>query len=257
MDVAALDGDAGLAGVHHGAPDGGAGGGVQIGVVQDDHGIFAAEFEDDGKQAIGGGDGDPASGGDAAGKDQLVDGTGDQMLAGGTEAGDDLKGTRQPGEFFGIQRGGNQALKFEGGLGREFAGLEDDGVAGGEGGKGIGGGNGERVVPRRDDADDAERLQESCPRLKRRAGLEWGIAGYASTAAAFSAQNSAASAATRTSLRSASCNGLPDSRGNDLGKRLLLRAEHLRQAAEDGGAAHERQLATTRAAPGGPGQRRR
>ena len=77
VDVAALDRDAGLAGVHHGAPDGGAGGDVQIGVVEDNHGVRAAEFEDDGEQARGGSGGDTASGGDAAGEDELVDVAGD------------------------------------------------------------------------------------------------------------------------------------------------------------------------------------
>ena len=42
MYVAALDGEAGLAGVHQRAPERAAGGDVQVGVVEDEHGIFAA-----------------------------------------------------------------------------------------------------------------------------------------------------------------------------------------------------------------------
>ena len=79
------------------------------------------------------------------------------MLAGGAESGDDLKGTRESGEPFGIEGGGDEAIKLEDGLGRELAGLENNSVAGGKGGKGIGGGDGERVVPWRNNADDAER----------------------------------------------------------------------------------------------------
>ena len=95
VDVTALNRDTGLSGVHHGTPDGGTGGGVNVGIVEDDHGVFAAEFEGDGEQALGGGDGDTASGGDAAGENQLIDLAGDQRLAGGSESGDDLEGTRQ------------------------------------------------------------------------------------------------------------------------------------------------------------------
>ena len=93
MDVTAFDGDTGLSGVHHGTPDGGTGGGVEVGILEDDHGVFAAKFEGDGKQALCGGDSDPASGGDTAGENQLIDGAGDQRLAGGSESGDDLEGT--------------------------------------------------------------------------------------------------------------------------------------------------------------------
>src|ERR1700691_4167925 len=72
MNVATLDGQAGLTGVHEGSPDGAARGNVEIRVLEHQHGVFAAQFEDDWKQAFGGDLRDSPTGTDASGEDQLV-----------------------------------------------------------------------------------------------------------------------------------------------------------------------------------------
>ena len=53
LDVDAFDGNAGLAAIHEAAPDGGAGGDVEIGVGEDDHRVLAAEFQDRWDQLFG------------------------------------------------------------------------------------------------------------------------------------------------------------------------------------------------------------
>src|ERR1700756_818201 len=48
LDEEALDGKTDLAAIRVAAPDGGAGGDIEVGVSQDEHGIFAAEFQHSG-----------------------------------------------------------------------------------------------------------------------------------------------------------------------------------------------------------------
>ena len=76
MDVAALDRKASLAGIHERAPDRAAGSNFDIGIVEHQHGIFAAKFQHYRQQTSRGGLGDSFSRGHASGKDQLVDGSG-------------------------------------------------------------------------------------------------------------------------------------------------------------------------------------
>ena len=68
----ALDRKANLAAIRVTAPDRAARRGVEIGVGEDEHGVFAAEFEHGGNELARAGFGDTAAGGDAAGEDQLV-----------------------------------------------------------------------------------------------------------------------------------------------------------------------------------------
>ena len=91
MHVDPLDADAGLPGVEHGAPERGVGGGVDVGVVVDDHGVLAAASISTGVRfsaqaaitflpvAV------------RAGEGELVDAGAAQRGAGLTQAGDDLE----------------------------------------------------------------------------------------------------------------------------------------------------------------------
>src|ERR1700733_4244747 len=72
MNVTTLDREAGLARVDEGSPDSAARGYVNIGVVKDEHWVFAAEFEHDRKKTLGGSFCNPATGGYTACKYELV-----------------------------------------------------------------------------------------------------------------------------------------------------------------------------------------
>ena len=80
LDEDSFDGEADLAAIGVAAPDGAAGGDVEIGVGENDHGVFAAEFEDGGNQVLGAGFGDTASGLDAAGEQNFVGSRVDERL---------------------------------------------------------------------------------------------------------------------------------------------------------------------------------
>src|SRR5580658_1978357 len=73
MHITAFDRKARLAGVYERSPDGTARSDVDIGVFEDDHRVFAAEFEHHWKQAFGGDLGDSPARGNAAGENQFVD----------------------------------------------------------------------------------------------------------------------------------------------------------------------------------------
>src|SRR5437763_11953870 len=73
MHVTTLDGKAGLAGVHEGSPDGGTRSHVDVCIFEDEHRIFAAEFEHNWQQTLGAGLSNPAACSDTSRKYQLVD----------------------------------------------------------------------------------------------------------------------------------------------------------------------------------------
>ncbi|GAA5011911.1 hypothetical protein GCM10025734_56890 [Kitasatospora paranensis] len=103
----------------------------------------------------GGGEfGDPLADGGGAGEGDHGDvGVGDQVLAGGAAgAGDHVD---DPVGDAGLGAGGGEHQRGERG---EFGGLEDDGVAGRDRREDLPGGHLQRVVPRRDRADHADRL---------------------------------------------------------------------------------------------------
>ena len=157
----ALDEDAGagaavLAGVVEEGHGRGGGGGLEVGVGEDDVGALAAEFEGDAleeRRALGQ---DLLAHGRRPGEDDLRDaGVLDQGVArDGPVAGQHLEQTlgksRLQGEFGQPQRGQRGRL----------GGLEEDGVARRERGGGAPGGDRHREVPGGDDADDAERFED-------------------------------------------------------------------------------------------------
>ena len=81
MHVAALDRQAGLAGIHERSPDGAARRNIDVGVFEHKHGILAAQFEHHGKQAFSGDLRDFPPRRDASGEDQFVDFASDQRRA--------------------------------------------------------------------------------------------------------------------------------------------------------------------------------
>jgi hypothetical protein len=131
---------------------GAAGGDLQIGVIEHDHGIFAAELQNNRQEPVRRRFANALAGGDAAGEDQLVDGRFGERCAGWGLAHHNL-------HEVGMQAGSaQQALKLQPDERRNLRWLQHDGVARDQRRQGLDGRNGERIVPGRDDADDAIRL---------------------------------------------------------------------------------------------------
>lgn len=130
------------------------GGLVQVGVLQHQHGVLAAEFEGDPDQAGGGSLGDLAAGAGGAGERDVVGVPDDLGADDRALAEDDLEHVGgQPGldqQVAGPQRG-------QAGL---RVGLHDDRVARDERRERVADGQFERVVPGRDLADHAARVTE-------------------------------------------------------------------------------------------------
>lgn len=131
-------------------------GGVDVGVVEDNRGGFAAEFEGDFGDVGGAGADDFLSGFDAAGERHHVgEGAGDECVAEGfAGAGDDVE------DAFGEVGFGDEFGEFEGGVGRVAAGFDDDGAAGEEGGGDFARHYEEGKIPRADAGDNADGLAE-------------------------------------------------------------------------------------------------
>src|SRR5919197_5435364 len=91
VHVAALHRKTRLSRIHERTPHGAAGDDVDVDIVQDDHGIFAAEFENDWKQAHSGCLCDSLSGLNAPRKDQFVEVRVSQCGAGRAISHEDLK----------------------------------------------------------------------------------------------------------------------------------------------------------------------
>jgi len=72
LDEKTLDRKANLAAVRVAAPDGGACGYIKIGIGQDQHSVFAAEFEHSRNQPLGASFSDAASRGNASGEQDFV-----------------------------------------------------------------------------------------------------------------------------------------------------------------------------------------
>ena len=146
-----------LALVAEDAPEGGAHGGVEIGVGEDDVGRLAAQFQ---AQALEIGDGgilqELARGGDAAGEADLVDVLvkGERFAGGGAVAGDD--GERAFREA-GLAADFGEAERVERG---QLGGLEDHRTAAGKGGRDLPGGGLQREIPGHDGRDHAHRFAE-------------------------------------------------------------------------------------------------
>ena len=151
VDEDPLDRDAQLTGVGKAADERALHRPVEIGVAADDHRVFAAQFERGADEPFARLPGDDGAGLAAAGEGDAVD----RVEEGGAElasfAGDDLKEICWQSRLF-KQRGDK-----EGGEGCLLVGLEQGRVAHQERRDGVGDGERERVVPGRDEADEAER----------------------------------------------------------------------------------------------------
>ena len=159
MNVTALDRKARLAGIHERAPQGAAGSNVHVGIVEHDHGIFAAQLQHDRQQLSRRGFSHAFAGGNAAGEDELVDGRIDQRRTGGALADHHL-------HQIGIQaRCQQQPLQLQRDQRREFRRLQDDRVARDQCAERFRGGNGERIIPGRDNADYAKGLAQQLAAL--------------------------------------------------------------------------------------------
>ena len=144
-----LGADAELAGRREAGAHGTRDGPAQVGVGGDVHGVLAAELEADADEALAGRLGHPAAGGGRPGEADVVGEVDDGLPGGVTVAEHDLQHVLgQPGvlEDLGGRQGGQRPLQV---------GAQHDRVAGQQGGDGVGDGQAQRVVPRRDDADDA------------------------------------------------------------------------------------------------------
>lgn len=150
-DVDACGGGAVLPGVEGCGNGCFVGDGFDVGVVEDDEGCFAAEFEVDAFQGVGGGVHDAFSSGGGAGEADHADvGVFDKCLSCVVAAADDVEdsgGDACFGREFGEHEGG------EGGVG---CGFEDDGAACGERGSDFPDCHHEGVVPGGDLSDDAD-----------------------------------------------------------------------------------------------------
>lgn len=154
VDVQPLDGDAELSGGGEAGADGTGGGLLHVGVLEDQHGVLAAELQRDADQAGGRALGDLAAGARGAGERDVV-GVLDDLGP------DDRSVTEDDLEHLGGQPGLDQQVTGpERGQRGLRVGLHHEGVPGDERGQRIADGELERVVPRRDLADDTTRLPQ-------------------------------------------------------------------------------------------------
>ena len=177
MQDDAAGGGAALAGGAEGSPERAFNGEVEVGVVEDDHGVLSAHFQGTGLEVGGGGLSDDAADLGGSGKGDGADaGMGDDGRAGvGSEAGDDVDDS-------GGQAGVDEALdEVVGGERSVFGGLDDAGVAADECGEELPRGDGHGEVPGGDHAADADRHADGHGEL----GFQFRWGGLAEEAAAF------------------------------------------------------------------------
>ena len=125
----------------------------EIGGAVDDRRRFAAEFERDRRQIASGRFGDETADPGRAGEDQMIErqrgeGFRDLLLDAGHH------------HFAGVELGGNQLLQQRGKPRHQFARLDHHPVARGDRADCRRQGQLQRIIPGRDDADDAERLRD-------------------------------------------------------------------------------------------------
>jgi hypothetical protein len=124
LDVHPLDGHAGLAGVHEGAPHRAGGGELDVGVVAHDHRILATELEQHRRQGLGRRRHHQLAGGDRAGERDLLHTGADEGIPGAAAPGHDL---HEVGMGVGL---GEQPADLQAHQGGDLGGLEYHGVAG-------------------------------------------------------------------------------------------------------------------------------
>ena len=155
VDDEALGGDTTLAAVDHAAGGAGVDGEVEVGIVEDEVGIGAAEFKDGFFEGGTGTGGDDATGAGASGEGDAPDGGVVDKFEGGFVGDGDL------GDGIGRQAGGNEEVDEGVGATDDVGGgFKGDGIAGNEGGGGETEELPEWEVPGHDGEEDAKRLGE-------------------------------------------------------------------------------------------------
>ncbi len=125
---------------------------LEVGVIEHDHRVLAAQLQHDRKQPTRSGFRHPLAGGDASGEDQLVDRGFRERRARRPFADDHL---HQIGVNPASQQ---QPLQLQRDQRCELRRLQHNRVAGHQRAQGLDRRHGERIIPRRDDADHAVRL---------------------------------------------------------------------------------------------------
>ena len=142
LHVDALDGRAGLPGVGERAPGDLLRGGVEVGVVENDRGVLAAELEHAGDHLLRGGDVHLAPGGDRPGEHDHLDAGADQLSPDVAPA---LHHAEEPARQTGLLEKRSGLLQDDGG---ELARLHHHPVARHQRGERIADRDRERIVPR-------------------------------------------------------------------------------------------------------------
>ena len=170
LDEQPFDGKAHLATIRIAAPDGRAGYHVKVSIRENDHGVFAAKFENRWNQFFRAGFRHPPARGHASGKHHFVRRSLNQSLPDFSAAlhdRDEILRKRCVDEKFLDQRA---ALR------REVTGLADDRIPGDDGWNDLADRYGERIVPRRNDSNDPERIARQVAALCLRSGAVMGHA---------------------------------------------------------------------------------
>lgn len=160
MHVEAVGTVAGLAGVAHFGVDGGGGGGFEVGVIEDDEGGVAAEFEGEAGDVLGGLlDEEFADAGGAGERDFSDEGIGEEFGDEGRGvSGEELKDAG--GEVGGAEDRVDGLREGDAAEGGDFRGFQDHGAAGGEGGGDFADGEHEREIPGGDGGGWADGLAD-------------------------------------------------------------------------------------------------
>ncbi len=166
-----VGGEAGLSGVEEFADEDAAGGDGEVGVVVDDAGALAAEFEDVGGEVGGGVVGDEAADGGAAGEEDEVEALLEEALG-------DFRAAAEGGDVFGGKAVGEEAGEEAVAGGGEFGGFEDDRVAGRDGGDEGAEGELDGVIPGGDDEGHAAGFAEDAVAAGPEIGWGGGAAGF-------------------------------------------------------------------------------
>ena len=152
MHVAALDRQARLSGIDERSPHRRARSHVHVGIVEHEHGIFPAQLQHHGKQALRRGRRDPLPGRNAAGENQLVDRRTQQRRSGRALADHDLK------HILGHARRVQQRRQFQRHQRRQLRRLQHHGIARHQRRQRLRRRNRKRIIPRRNDSDHAMRF---------------------------------------------------------------------------------------------------
>ncbi|MNX91558.1 hypothetical protein D3C86_1236460 [compost metagenome] len=154
LDENAVGADAGLAAIAEFRNESAFNGEIEIGIVENDEGRIAAQFQRQSLYAVGGATHQKRTDAGGAGEGNLAHRLvrHDFVADFRRHAGDDVDDTCGNAGSFG------EYAERQGGIGCEFRWLDDHGTAGCECGRDLAGDHGVREVPWRDDAANADRL---------------------------------------------------------------------------------------------------